>query len=275
MLVVSDVHGAFDALADLARTGETLLILGDLLNLMDYRTGEGLVADVLGIEFALESARARGRGDYRMMRDLWVERVGDRSAEVRAEIGEAARGQYAQMAKALEGSAAFVTFGNVDRPDMLASYLPDGCTFVDGEALTIDGLTVGFVGGGIATPVGAAGEVSDEEMAEKLGSMGPVDVLCSHLPPAVAALCTDVVTGREERSSGPILDFIRHHQPRLHLFGDVHQPQAQRWRVGATRCVNVGYFRATHRPVVVDTRELTVRGALTSASTRSSGAKSG
>ncbi len=48
MLVVSDVHGAFDALADLKRYDEPLLVLGDLLNLLDYRTGEGITADGLG-----------------------------------------------------------------------------------------------------------------------------------------------------------------------------------------------------------------------------------
>jgi hypothetical protein len=59
MLVVSDVHGAFDALAAIASGGEALLILGDLANLTDYRTGEGAVAAALGIEFARDAARAR------------------------------------------------------------------------------------------------------------------------------------------------------------------------------------------------------------------------
>ncbi len=252
MLVVSDVHGAFEDLREVAQRGETLLILGDLLNLMDYRTGEGLVADVLGIEFARASAEARGRGDYRRMRDLWIEHIGDRGAEVRAEIVEAGRRQYAQMAEALEGCQAYVTYGNVDRPEMLAEYLPEGCTFVDAVALEIDGVRVGFVGGGISTPVGAAGEVTDEEMTVKLASLGGVDVLCSHLPPAIDALCTDVITGREERSSAPILSYIEEHQPALHLFGDVHQPKAQRWRIGRTIARNVGYFRATRRPLVLD-----------------------
>ena len=48
LLVVSDVHGAFDALEEVARRGEILLILGDLINLLDYRTHEGIITDVLG-----------------------------------------------------------------------------------------------------------------------------------------------------------------------------------------------------------------------------------
>jgi Icc-related predicted phosphoesterase len=49
-----------------------------------------------------------------------------------------------------------------------------------------------------------------------------------------------------------LLDFIREHRPRLHLFGDVHQPQASTWRIGPTRCRNVGYFRATGRAIALD-----------------------
>ena len=252
MLIVSDVHGAFAELAGLAGGGETLLVLGDLINLMDYRTGEGIIADVLGLDFARESAALRAAGDYPAMRELWRRRVGDRFTEIRAEIDRGAGREYESCRAALQGGHGFVTYGNVDRPEMLAASLPPGFRFVDGEVVELDGLRFGFVGGGVATPVGAAGEVSDEEMFEKLSALGEVDVLCSHLPPAVPALHHDVVTGRPERASQPILEYLRDVQPRFHFFGDVHQPQATRWRVGGTRCLNVGYFRATRRPVVFD-----------------------
>jgi Icc-related predicted phosphoesterase len=88
-------------------------------------------------------------------------------------------------------------------------------------------------------------------MNDILESLGPVDVLCTHVPPAVDPLRTDVVTGRSERGSQPILDYILAHQPSLHLFGDVHQPQASTWRIGRTVCRNVGYFRATGRGLVI------------------------
>jgi hypothetical protein len=42
----------------------------------------------------------------------------------------------------------------------------------------------------------------------------------------------------------------------MHLFGDVHQPQASRWRIGRTQCVNVGYFRATGRVFRLDVSDL-------------------
>jgi Icc-related predicted phosphoesterase len=135
----------------------------------------------------------------------------------------------------------------VDRPVLLRASLPPGIEYVHGETRSIEGHDFGSVGGGVSTPVNAQGEVPDGEMAEMLDSLGPVDVLCTHVPPAVDPLRADVVTGRSERGSEPILDYIRSNQPALHLFGDVHQPKASTWRIGRTICRNVGYFRATGR----------------------------
>jgi Icc-related predicted phosphoesterase len=256
MLVLSDIHFATEPLRRVVSAGETLLILGDLVNLTDYRTGEGAVADVLGMEFAQASAAARGAGDYQQMRGLWLETVGDRIDEIRAAIGEAIDAQYASVSEALDGGHGYVIHGNVDRPRSLERALPSGFEYVHGETREIDGVRFGFVGGGAATPLQAEGEVSDEEMSRLLDGLGEVDVLCTHVAPALDPLQTDVVTGRAERGSAPLLDFIRATRPRLHLFGDVHQPQASSWRVGPTRCRNVGYFRATERAVSLDLADL-------------------
>lgn len=248
VLIVSDIHGEFEGLASLAQSGETLLILGDLINLLDYRTGEGIISDVMGGDFGRLVSARRADSDYRGMSDLWAEKASGRSDEVRAAMADEVALSYDRCRSALSGGTGFVTYGNVDRPELLRHSLPEGMTFVDGDVVEIDGLTFGFVGGGTATPIGAAGEVSDDEMTAKLAGLGPVDVLCSHLSPGVGPLHRDVITGRLERSSEPILRYLLEYQPRFHFFGDVHQPQATTWRVGATRCQNVGYFRATHRP---------------------------
>ena len=256
MLVLSDIHFALEPLRRVVGSGETLVILGDLVNLTDYRTGEGAVADVLGMEFARASASARGSGDYQRMRGLWLETVGDRIEEVREAIGEAIGTQYARVSEVLAGGHGFVIHGNVDRPGLLAETLPEGYEYVHGETREIDGIRFGFVGGGAATPLQAEGEVTDEEMAELLAGLGEIEVLCTHVAPAVDPLQTDVITGRAERGSTPLVEFIRASTPRLHLFGDVHQPQASRWRIGATRCRNVGYFRATERAMRLDPADL-------------------
>lgn len=249
MLLVADVHGAFDALREVAQRGEPLLVLGDLINFIDYRTNEGIAAEVFGDDFVAQITRFRATGDYRGSRRLWEEHTDGKREQVRALLVAKVDEQYAECRVALEGATAYVTFGNVDWPEKLRASLPKGVRFVDGEVVEIEGLRVGFAGGGAPTPVRGRGEVTDEEMAAKLQELGPVDVLCSHLPPAIPALYQDVITGRPERGSQPILEYLLRHQPAFHYFGDVHQPQAHRWRVGRTLCSNVGYFRATRRAV--------------------------
>lgn len=249
MLIVSDVHGAFEPLAALARGSEPVLVLGDLLNLMDYRTGEGITADLLGADTAREIARARALGDFGGMRSIWANAIGADHEQFRRRFDDEALGQYRRMRELLEGTSGYTTFGNVDRPHQLRDHLPDGWRFVDGEILEIEGWRIGIVGGGTSTPLHASGEVTDDDMRSKLARLGPVDILCSHLPPAVRPMHFDVVTGRAERASLPILEYLREHQPEFHYYGDVHQPQASTWRIGRTRCRNVGYFRATQRPV--------------------------
>jgi Icc-related predicted phosphoesterase len=252
VLVVSDVHFALDALRRVVGSGEELLILGDLVNLTDYRTGEGAIADVLGLAFARRSADSRAVGDFDGMRALWEEAAREGADRLRADIGAAVAAQYEMVSAAMEGGSGFVIHGNVDRPDLLQTSLPSTFRYVHGERMKIGDTWFGFVGGGLETPIHAAGETTEVEMGRILDELGPVDVLCSHVPPAVDALRTDVVTGRAERGSAPLLDYLRAHQPKLHLFGDVHQPQASSWRVGATLCRNVGYFRATGRALRVD-----------------------
>jgi Icc-related predicted phosphoesterase len=247
MLFVSDVHDSPGPLASLVSLGETLVVLGDLVNLTDYRTGEGAVAEVLGLGLSRESAVARGKGDYAAMREAWRRTLGDRGPEARREIAAVLDAQYRAMSQALAGGRGVVIHGNVDRPSALRDSLPDGFRYVHGETIELEGIRLGLVGGGVPTPLQAEGELSDDEMAELLGVLGPVDVLCTHVPPALRPLRLDVVTGREERASGPILDYLRRFQPRLHVYGDVHQAQATTWRVGRTRCHNLGYFRATGR----------------------------
>jgi Icc-related predicted phosphoesterase len=228
--------------------GEPLLVLGDLLNFIDYRTYDGLLTEVAGRDLVIELVGLRARGEFTAAGQRWGEFASGREEEIRARYRELIVASYQETRAALEGARGFVTYGNVDQPELLAEMLPDGVRFVDGEVVPIEGFEVGFAGGGIATPLGTPGEVSEDEMAEKLSRLGPVDVLCTHVAPAVAPLSTDVVGGRVKESQA-ILDYIEEHQPGWHYFGDIHQPQAVTWRVGRTTCINAGYFRATERPL--------------------------
>ena len=86
----------------------------------------------------------------------------------------------------------------------------------------------------------------------KLDAVGAVDVICTHVPPAVPELPYDTVARRMETGSTALLEMIRRVQPRYAFFGHVHNPLARRVRVGRTECVNVGHFRATRTPYAID-----------------------
>ena len=247
MLLCADVHGARDALARVARSGEPLLILGDLINLLDYRDASGIIADIAGEEFVWELIRRRDAGEMKAARGQWARLSAGREDEMRRLWDTHVQAAYEDVCAALDGATAFVTYGNVDRPALLAEMLPNGSTFVDAEVIEIEGHRVGFAGGGMMS-VGTLGEVTEDEMADKLDRLGPVDVLCTHVPPAVDPLSRDVVGGRTKGSEA-ILDYLERARPPFHYFGDIHQPQATAWTVGETRCQNVGYFRATGRAV--------------------------
>lgn len=245
MLIVSDVHGAADALRRVASQDEPLLVLGDLVNLIDYRTGEGIVADVIGRDVVAQISSLRSRRLRFEANEVWNEATAGRQEEIDAKISELMAAEYLTVCAALDGVDAYVTYGNVDPPEMLRRFLPPTAQFVDAETRLIQNTKVGFVGGGIPR-IGSPGEIDPEEMRLKLESLGPVDILCTHVPPDVQSLASDVI-GRTRKASSEIFDYLLTYRPAFHFFGDIHQPQATTWQVGGTRCINVGYFRATGR----------------------------
>lgn len=243
--IISDVHGAVDALRRAAPGDTPLLVLGDLINFIDYRNNEGIVSDVAGHDFVAEVVRLRSLGDFTSAGELWRSHSRGREEEYRDRYATAIAAAYAAVCAPLEGVEAYVTYGNVDNPEVMEQHLPDSATLIEAGTIELDGQKVGIVGGGVPT-INSPGEVSDDEMARRLASIGPVDVLCTHVAPAVRPLAADVIGGRA-KGSPAVLDYLMRHRPRYHYFGDIHQPQAVQWSVGDTRCVNVGYFRATGR----------------------------
>ena len=247
MLLVADVHGAYAALARVARQGGPLLVLGDFLNLVDYRDGSGLLCDLFGRDLVQEVLHLRRQGGPGAANQRWQAWALGREEEISQRYDALVRAAYQEVAEALQGAEAYVTHGNADRPRLLRACLPPGVRYVDGEIVEIDGLRVGIVGGGPHV-LGVPGEVPDEGLADRLAGLGPVDVLCTHAAPAVPQLSHDVIGGRCKHSPA-VLDYLLTWAPRWHYFGDVHQPQAVSWRVGGTSCRNVGYFRLTGRAV--------------------------
>jgi Icc-related predicted phosphoesterase len=249
--VISDVHGRAGALPAAGAGADALFCLGDLLLFVDYADhAQGIFPELFGTEAAhryialrtakrFDEARAMSAG-------LWASLDGDPRRHIRM----AASRQYAEMFSAMP-EPAYLTYGNVDLPPLWAEHLRPGHRVLDGERVELDGWTFGFVGGGLHSPYRTPNEITEDEYAAKIEAVGDVDVLCTHIPPALPDLLYDTVARRLEQGSQSLLAGIRRAQPRYVLFGHVHQPLVRRARIGRTECVNVGHFRATGQPYVL------------------------
>jgi Icc-related predicted phosphoesterase len=250
--VVSDVHGRADALAKAGDGADALICLGDLLLFIDYDDhSQGIFPSLFGAENASRFIGLRTEGRFDEARELSAGLWAGMGGDPREHIERAVRAQYAELFAAMP-APAYLTYGNVDVPRLWAEHLRDGHRVLDGETAEIGGLVFGFVGGGLRTRYRTPNEIDEEEYAAKVEALGPVDVLCSHIPPAVPELLYDVVARRFERGSEALLEAIRRTQPRYALFGHVHQPLHGRTRIGRTECVNVGHFRGRGTPYALD-----------------------
>jgi Icc-related predicted phosphoesterase len=257
---VSDVHGTADALA-LAGGADMLICLGDLLLFLDYADpGQGIFAELYGAEYTREYIELRTAKRFdearRLTRQLMARNGaaadpgGSGPGGLRASADGIIRRQYKELFEALP-EPAYLTYGNVDVPEMWQEYLKPGHQVIDGGRAEAGGFTFGFAGAGLVSPYRTPNEIPEDAFSAKLEAAvagGPVDVLCTHVPPAVPELLYDVVARRMETGSTALLEVIRQVQPRYALFGHVHQPLARRFRIGRTECVNVGHFRATRAP---------------------------
>lgn len=253
--VVSDLHGAVDDLTKAVPEQSTLLLLGDLINFLDYFSMTGILTEVFSLEAVREVARLRAEGNYEQARSVMRARTEGREEEVRMEIGERVQREYESVFAALP-DPTYLILGNVDAPPLAHKLAVETPAVIeaDKKVFTLEGERFGFVGGALPTPLHVAGEITEDEMRDKIDGLGEVDVLCSHIPPAVPELCFDTVAGKLELGSRDLLTYIEDVQPRRAYFGHVHQPLVSSLQIGRTRCINVGYFRATKRPYRHDSK---------------------
>ena len=254
--IVSDVHGAADALATAGDGADMLICLGDMLLFLDYADHtQGIFAELYGAEHAREYIALRAERRFDEARQLTAgiaaRLTAERGADLRTLTDEAIRKQYAAMFGAL-AEPAYLTYGNVDVPRIASDYLRPGHEVIDGGRAVLGDVTFGFAGAGLISPYRTPNEIPPGEFAAKLDAIGAVDVICTHIPPAIPELLYDTVARRMETGSTALLDMIRRTQPRYAFFGHVHNPLARRVRVGRTECVNVGHFRATRTPYAID-----------------------
>jgi Icc-related predicted phosphoesterase len=247
---ISDLHGAVEHLPAVSKECDALLVLGDLINVLDYRRMEGILVDVFGREPVARAAQLRSEGRFDEARAEIRSGVADPD-ESRGRFTELARLEYQRVFEALPDHS-YVTFGNVDIPEMLRELKPDAISFLDGETVQLGTWTFGFVGGGVRTPLAIPGEVPEDEYDAKLSRLGAVDVVCTHMPPRLPWYTYDVVAKKFEPGSVGLIGYIQEHHPRYALFGHVHQPLIERGTIGSTDLVNVGHFQGHGRGFTLD-----------------------
>lgn len=249
--LISDVHLQKVGLDRVGEGTDLFICLGDLVLFLDYEdASQGIFAEVFGEQNARRYMRLRALRRFEEARafgrELWESIGSDPWKTISEQVGE----QYAQLFAVMP--AGLYTYGNVDLPALWPQHLRNGQDVVDGGTVAVDGIKIGLVGGGLRTPMRTPFEISDSEFRRKVEALGPVDVLCSHIPPAVPDICYDVVARRMERGSVALLEYIQEYQPRFAFHGHVHQPLGSRVTIGRTQVINVGHYRSAKTPYVVD-----------------------
>jgi Icc-related predicted phosphoesterase len=262
LVFAGDIHGDFDPLWRLVGPDETLFIAGDLLNFMDFTDiTKGILYQAFTPEELTEGLKEYARGNLDRVREgiREISTAGEaRYERVRPLIEET----YDRLSRGLPGRT-FIIFGNDDYPDILKSRLDGKAEIVESGVVTVGGRSVGLVSGmpeGDHT-MGLAGEIPAEIFRDRIFSLGPVDIIVTHIPPKVPDLTYDVVANRQEPASDALLDYIHHFRPAYALFGHVHNPRQREMRIGDTTAVNLGFFKKTRSVMKLSSATMVMKEA--------------
>jgi Icc-related predicted phosphoesterase len=241
--IIADVHGAYDALAGALEPHDTAILLGDYLNLIDFRTLGGILSQVYAREEIVAALTALAQGRKEMARRSIQEISGtseEKHHRVRALMEEGYREFFTSIP-----CRAFLIYGNTDSPAMMRELVPDGVEMIEAGVVELDGQRFGLVSGSPNGPwtVGLPGEMEAERYGALVDSLGSVDVLCTHCPPAIPELTWDRMANRDEVGSRALVEYLDRFGPSRHYFGHVHHPRESRAVRGATSTINVGFFK--------------------------------
>lgn len=248
--MISDLHGAARALSAEVRPADTLLLLGDLINVIDYSTRDGILVEIFGLDAVNEVIGLRAQRRFEDARSVMALRRKGREAEIAEQFERLFRKAYREIKQVLP-DRTYLILGNVDNPEAAREQLCPKAEMVDGKVIELAGMRIGFVGGGLPTPLQIRGEIPEAEFDSKLRGLGEVDIICSHVPPDLPELTYDVIAQRHERGSAGLAEYIRDVQPLKALFGHIHQPMLSSTHLGRTHLLNVGYFRRSKRAITL------------------------
>ena len=129
--------------------------------------------------------------------------------------------------------------GNNESLEELRMAAPESATVLHGDSVTMDGVTLFGIGGGVpVTPFGAwSWDLTENEAAELLETAGGADVIISHSPPKGIADRTS--TGLSVGSTA-VHAAAERVQPKLLLCGHIHDCWGEEGEIGQTRVKNLG-----------------------------------
>lgn len=252
--IIADIHGEYEALANQLDPDDTAVLLGDYVNLIDFRTLDGILSQVYSKEEIIQvlTILARGKGE-----------------SVRKQIREAAPGspqKYEKLSELIVDSyrrlfesipcPCYMIYGNTDDPQVMQEMAGNGVEVIEAGVVELDGQRFGFVSGSPRGPwtIGLPGEMAEEKYRELISSLGPADVLCTHYPPAVEGITWDTLANRDEVGSDDLVAYIEEYSPAHHYFGHVHHPRLVNARFRSTRLANAGFFRE-HKTAMVHSKK--------------------
>ena len=97
MIFISDVHHGLDSLENLPSGKGPLVILGDLINWIDYRNGDGIAKDVFGEESVTKLVELRKKHDFTRRKELWNELFSKDREVKQTKIEESIYRQYREV----------------------------------------------------------------------------------------------------------------------------------------------------------------------------------
>ena len=222
--VVSDVHGAVDALARAGDGADALVCLGDLVLFLDYADhSRGIFPDLFGAENADRIVELRTARRFDEARELSPPPVGRASTGTRAiETGgpQAVRRAVRRLPhpdlRHLRQRRHPRPVAGVRPPRHHRARRRHASRSAAGSSAS----------SAAACPPRCAPRTRSTRRPTPPRSPPSARSTCSarHIPPAVPELCYDTVARRFERGSEALLDAIHAARPRYALFGHVHQP---------------------------------------------------
>jgi Icc-related predicted phosphoesterase len=241
--IISDIHGAYGAMRAQLEPGDIALLLGDYLNLIDFRTLDGILAEVYSRDEVKSALSLMATGNKELARQKIRMAIGG-TPEKSEQVGELIFKNYKEFFASIP-CKCFMLYGNTDGPEIMKGMVPGNVELVEAGLVIVEGERFGMVSGAPQGPwnVGLPGEMPTERYDSLVASIGPADVLCTHYPPAVPELTWDLLANRDEVGSKATLAWDEEHAPTHHYFGHVHNPKAPRVQHGRTTLLNVGFFK--------------------------------